>query len=228
MLIAEALVAAFDTIGDISAPDKRANQRVLADELVAMTEAAGDCGYGSTAHRWLALLSLMDGDVKEARRHVELHVALAERIGGVGGVEYWTLAHVQFAEGDLASALEPLSMGLELARRQDATIEMGILCAVAAACATRLGAYDPAARLYGFSDHELGVARFRFVLVEALRRQSFGREGEIVEPDLEVLRAQLGDGFDIAYERGRAMSREEVAHLVSALGEELQKGLAGS
>lgn len=223
MLVGEALMAAFDSFADMSVPDRRAKQRVLADELLAMTEAAGDCDYGSTVHRWLALLSIMDGDVKEARRHVELHVALAERIGGVGGLHYWTLAHVQFAEGDLAGALESVSKGVEWARRQDAPIEMGILCADAAACATRLGAYDPAARLYGFSDHELGVARFRFLLIEALRRHSFGREGEIVEPDLEVLRPQLGDGFDIAYEWGRAMSREEVAHLVSALGEEAQR-----
>jgi hypothetical protein len=86
-----------------------------------------------------------------------------------------------------------------------------------------MGAYDPAARLYGFSDHELDVARFRLLDLEALRRHSFGREGEIAEPDLEVLRAQLGDGFDVAYQRGRVMSREEVAHLVSELGEEAQR-----
>jgi predicted ATPase/DNA-binding SARP family transcriptional activator len=223
VLVGEGIAAAFDAIADISAPDKRARQRVLADELLAMTEAAGDCDYGSTAHRWLGLLSIMDGDLKEARRHVELHVALAQRIGGVGGLHYWTLANVQFAEGDLTGALETVSNGVEWARRQDATIEMGILCADAAACATRLGAYDPAARLYGFSDHELEAARFRFLLVEALRHHSFGRGGEIMEPDLEVLRAQMGDGFEVAYERGRAMNREEVAHIVSALGEEAQR-----
>ena len=221
-LVGDALMAAFDTIGDISAPDRRAKQRVLADELLAMAEAAGgDCG--ATAHRWLAFCSLMDGDARDARRHVELDVALAERIGGVGGLEYWTLALVQFAEGDLAGALESLSRGVELARRQDAGIEMGILCADAAACATGLRAYDAAARLYGFSDYELGVARFGLLVVEALRRHSFGREGETVELDLAVLRAQLGDGFDVAYERGREMSREEVAYLVTALGQEAQR-----
>lgn len=123
-------------------------------------------------------------------------------------------------EGNPHAALVPLLKCLEIARRQDASLEIADAVSWMGLSAFALGAYDKAAQMQAFAAKEVGEAGFA-------GRYSDNWYVEYAQD----LRSRLGDRFDPAFTEGAAMTPEEAAALAASLAaslaeEQLPAGMA--
>ena len=134
-------------------PDARVKGRALLEQVLESAQELGDPMFCITAHGNLSEIALLDGETQTARSHVESELALAKELG-IGDAGRTRLAAVLLAEADPGGALGPILEALGVARRADSPRYVANCAEAALLSAAALGAYEFAARLYGFSQRE--------------------------------------------------------------------------
>jgi predicted ATPase/DNA-binding SARP family transcriptional activator len=209
VLVCEGLIALALSF-NFADPHARSRSQAVFEELLATAEGGGDAGYSIVAHSNLCLFGFFDGDPQAARPHVLLQIKLGEELGlGSSSADHRLGALLHF-EGDYYGSLALQMKAFERARRQDGPLEMADAASAAAESVTALGSDDgAAARLFGFAGRELGTAGFGHRY----------RGNKWVDAAMGALRDRLGSLFPALVAEGAAMAREEVAELLTTLGQ---------
>jgi predicted ATPase len=170
-------------------------------EALRLVERSGDVMTAQTVHNNYALLLINQGQLEEARRHLEMAlgivgVALTRR----SAMLHLNLAWLLLERGDAQAAASELRAVLRNCRLHGTFAEIPYVVLGLACCATHLDLLQTAARLHGGADALLAAVNDRWEVFEATVR----------EENLLQLRQHH---LDVLFAEGTAMSSDQIAQL---------------
>jgi non-specific serine/threonine protein kinase len=171
------------------------------EERLAIQQDVGDRRHSANTLYWLGRVTEAQGDLAKARRYLEAAYAIDLEAGHRAGHAQWALGDVLCLQGEYVAArtllIESLQAGWELG---DKVLAMSALECLAWLAHSQ-GQSERAARLYGAAD--VLRAAFGYTLSPSDQNKHAARTAAV--------RAALGEeGFAAAWEKGRAMSLEQM------------------
>ncbi len=175
----------------------------LLHEGLALVKETGDAHTAAQLHEWVGFTIMeMDGDLSEARGHVEAALSLNGRVLSPRTIQiYWMLGDLRLREGDAEGAEALLLDVLRSCWLNGAESEVAGTVWLLALCATARGAAERAAVLHGGNDSLMARWGGRLTEVEVTRR----------DRDFGILQEQIGDKeFQRLHSEGVDMSRKDI------------------
>ena len=187
----------LDQAGDVGADD------VYLEALV-LVERSGDIQTEASLHNNYALVLINQGNLVDARRHLEAALVLAgNNLKGRTTTEYTNLGWIFLQEGDPQRSASYQLDALRVARLDGMTWIIPYMVLGLACCATQLGASERGALLHGGADALLSGSASQWEMLEARIRAQ----------DIAVLSERLGQDFERFYAKGLNMPHDEVIRL---------------
>jgi predicted ATPase/class 3 adenylate cyclase len=170
-------------------------------EGLAFVEHSGDIQTEWSLHNNYALVLIEQGNIAEARRHLDAaRVLSGNNLNARTVTLYLNLGWVLLQEGDTQRSASYQSDVLRSARLDGVTWMIPYSVLGLACCATRLGAAERAALLHGGADALLAASSDQWEILE----------GKLRERDIAVLREHPANDFERLYAEGLAMPHDEI------------------
>jgi tetratricopeptide (TPR) repeat protein len=173
-------------------------------EALGLAERSGDIETESSVHNNYALVLMDQGNLSDARRHLDAALDLAgNTLNYRTASMHSNLAWVLLQEGEPQRSASYQSAVLRSARLDGVTSIFPYAVLGLACCATEQGAPERGALLHGGADALLSAISGRW---EAL-------EGKLRDRYEAVLRERLGDDFERLHSEGLAMPHDQIVKL---------------